>query len=181
MFLLRRMLKKWEIPKDGKKIILIDLDNTIVDSTTGVIEWAADKGIDVNGNQLDYNVNNWHPGIKLGDAFKEPGFFYNLKPFPGAIDGVREIAKMHNVFICSAPNSHVFHYAAAEKSQWVRENLPGIKLILADDKTLIYGDFLIDDCPHLIEKGINLPFWQQIIYTQPYNMHMSDEYHFSWK
>lgn len=175
----------WNIPnpKDGIKVILIDLDNTLVNSTNGIIEWAKTKyGININtnsdncNNYNNYNVNTWHPTLKLEQAFEEHEFFYNLKPYPYAIEAIQNLALIHDVIICTAPTSHLFKTSADQKTRWINDYLPKLnskptKLILCDDKTLIRGDYLIDDSPHIEEKGIyKNPIWKQIVFQQSYNI-----------
>lgn len=44
------------------------------------------------------------------------------------------------------------------------------RLILTKDKTLVFGDFLIDDKPEI--KGVKLPSWEHLIFDQPYNINI---------
>jgi 5'(3')-deoxyribonucleotidase len=160
-----------------KLLILIDLDNTIVDVNSALKKWAATKSdIPIDETRTtEYNVDLWHPTLKLSQAFEEPGFFLNLKPYPDALEAIIKLAKIHNVVICSSPNSHIYAASAQEKTQWIRENLPVLDgknttLILCDDKTLIYADYLIDDNPYILEHGLNPNVsWKQVFYLQNYN------------
>lgn len=47
---------------------------------------------------------------------------------------------------------------------WVR------RTILANDKTFVHGDILIDDHPKI--KGLHTPSWQQLVSDRPYNRHL---------
>ncbi len=75
----------------------------------------------------------------------------------------------HEVFICTAPLSH-YESCVLEKYEWTERYL-GIewtkRIILTRDKTLVKGDFLIDDKPEI--TGIITPVWEHIIYDKPYN------------
>jgi len=101
----------------------------------------------------------------------EPGFFRKLEPIEGAIEALQDLQNDPNfqVYICTAPllenptctddkMAWVLHYLGYE---WTR------RTIISKDKTVIDGDFLIDDKP-LIE-GVQDPIWQRIVFDQPYN------------
>ena len=169
----------WTVPDpaDGRKVILIDLDNTMVSSTDGIVEWAkARSDVEVDVESDKYHVGSWHPTLQLRQAFEEEEFFYNLKPYPDAIEAVKALARIHDVIICSAPTSHLFKTSADQKTRWINDFLPTLdgkptRLILCDDKTLVRGDYLIDDSPHIEERGIYPnPIWQQVVFKQSYNI-----------
>lgn len=97
-------------------------------------------------------------------------FFRDLPPLPGAIAGIQALADAgHDVRICTSPLLQN-PYCVAEKYQWVAQHL-GVawldKLILTKDKTLVQGDYLIDDKPE-IQGGLS-PAWQQLLYDATYN------------
>ena len=54
--------------------------------------------------------------------------------------------------------------------QWIKEHLGqefAERTIITRDKTLVYGDILIDDKPEV--TGIHTPAWTHVVYDQPYN------------
>lgn len=60
---------------------------------------------------------------------------------------------------------------ASDKVQWVTEMIGPEwvdRLILARDKTVVAGDYLIDDKPHIVGKFPRQ--WRQVIFQQPYNI-----------
>lgn len=75
------------------------------------------------------------------------GFFLNLKPITGAIEAVNKLKKDFEVWILTRPSVHNIH-CYSEKAFWIRQHL-GFDLqertILCTDKSLLKGDFLIDD------------------------------------
>ena len=76
-----------------------------------------------------------------------PGFFENLKPMTSAVNSFLELAGRFDVHILSAPS--VFNpLCYTEKRIWVEQHLGfefTYKLILATNKGLLKGDYLIDD------------------------------------
>ena len=84
---------------------------------------------------------------EVGFPQSVPGFFENLKPMTDAVNSFLELAGRFDVHILSAPS--VFNpLCYTEKRIWV-ENYLGFefthKLILATNKGLLKGDYLIDD------------------------------------
>ena len=100
----------------------------------------------------------------------ETGFFLNFDPIEGAIEALHDLEKDHEVFICTAPLLENYT-CCNDKLAWVDAHLGGDwarRTIITKDKTVIDGDFLIDDKP-IITGIANEPIWQRILFDQPYN------------
>lgn len=86
-----------------------------------------------------------HPEIKYPQS--QYGFFMELQPMKDAIRSYKLLDYHHDVWILTAP-SYNNPMCNAEKNYWVRKHL-GIeftkKLIICNDKSLLKGDYLIDD------------------------------------
>jgi 5'-nucleotidase len=119
-----------------KKILYIDLDNTLVDF-----------GRRIDG--LDPIVTAKYEN-RLDEA---PGIFALMPSIPGAIEAFKELSQLFDTYILStAPwrNPSAWQH----KVEWVHEHLgsddasPAYKrLILSHHKNLNRGDFLVDDRP----------------------------------
>jgi len=75
------------------------------------------------------------------------GFFLELEPMKDAIESFKKLEEKYDVWILTRPSvQNVACYT--EKAMWVRNHL-GLetqrKTIMACDKSLLKGDFLIDD------------------------------------
>ena len=88
---------------------------------------------------------NDNPAIKFPQATY--GFFTRLRALPNAKASMEFLAKYFDVWILTRP-SVMNPLCYTEKRVWVEENL-GMewchKLILCPDKSLMKGDYLIDD------------------------------------
>lgn len=77
----------------------------------------------------------------------EYGFFLNLEPIKDAIESFRILESKYDVWILTRP-SVLNPLCYTEKALWVRNNL-GIEVqkrtIMSCDKSLLKGDYLIDD------------------------------------
>jgi 5'-nucleotidase len=97
-------------------------------------------------------------------------FYKNLQPVDGAIHAINDLMELgHDVRICTSPLSF-YKYCVPEKYEWVERHLGYAfiqRMIVTKDKTLVNGDFLIDDKPEV--TGVWSPTWTHIIYDQPYN------------
>ena len=119
-----------------KKILYIDMDNTLVDFGARV-DTLADL------LKLEYD----------GRLDEVPGIFALMPPMPGAIEAYKTLAKVFDTYILStAPWGNPS--AWQHKVEWVRLHLGAEKespawkrLILSHHKNLNRGDFLVDDRP----------------------------------
>lgn len=75
------------------------------------------------------------------------GFFRELEPIHNAIESVRKLQTKYDVWILTAP-SVLNPLCYSEKREWIEKHFDidlCYKLIISPDKSLIKGDFLIDD------------------------------------
>ncbi len=120
-----------------KKVLYIDMDNTLVDFTTAFPH--------VDPALLDKHA---------GDEDDIPGIFALMEPMPGAVEAVHELAPLFDVYVLStAPwaNATAWH----DKVEWIKRHFGEEKegplykrLILSHHKHLNRGEFLVDDRPH---------------------------------
>jgi 5'-nucleotidase len=105
-----------------------------------------------------------------------------LDPIPNALESlVKMQEKGHQVYICTSPLSESAS-CYTEKYEWVLKHLGkdwARRLIITKDKTLVYGDILIDDKPEI--KGLVKPSWEHILYTQPYNQNVNHKRRLTWQ
>lgn len=112
-----------------KKIVYVDMDDTLCDY------------MNAHRNAIKANPHNKYPQSVFD-------FYRNLKPLDHAIWGMNELERMgYDVWILTRP-SYMNPLCYTEKRVWVEEHL-GLdwckKLIIAPDKALLKGDYLIDD------------------------------------
>ena len=135
-----------------KKIIYIDLDNTLADYV---------------GMANEMNIT-------LEEAKHTEGFFKRLKPMPYAIESYKKLTEHFEVYILStAPWSNPG--ALVEKMEWVKEYLPNAykNVIFSHHKNLNIGDYLIDDSEkngakeftgtHIKIHSTEFPTWNEVV------------------
>jgi len=160
--------------------ILVDLDNTLLDFSHAISHALAPlfPNLEVLGDKCQWSLHlddaEYHKAYKMAQL--EPGFWLNLKAYPGALEALEEMKQQgHSVWLCSSPSSRS-ETCHSEKASWIKKHMSAWwakRLILCKDKTLIRGDYLIDDNAYI--RGECDPEWTHILYAQPYNQGLPDE------
>lgn len=124
------------------KILLIDQDDVIAD-------FMGEFWIKLKEN----------PAIKFPQS--QYKFFENLKPIKDAIESINILKNYYDVYILTRP-SVLNPLCYTEKRVWIEKYL-GLEmcknLMLVYDKTMVMGDYLIDD---VIHTGKFKPTWEHI-------------------
>ncbi|MDW8260400.1 MAG: 5'-3'-deoxyribonucleotidase [Gammaproteobacteria bacterium] len=109
-------------------------------------------------------------GVALYSA---QGFFRSLAPIAGAVPALQAMLELGwNVRICTAPII-AYHHCVREKFEWVEEHLGADwvrRIVLTADKTVVHGDWLIDDQPRV--HGSRTPSWRHALFDRPHNRHV---------
>lgn len=179
--------------RDRRKIVvLVDMDNTIADFDEHALKLLRERHgsvFDIDQSSLTkfpLAANFPEPEHKLAvtSLLFEENFFRSFKPIQGAIQGLKEM-QAHpyvEVFLCTAPIRRN-KFCASEKIEWVRHHLGDDwvgRVIITSDKSLVYGDLLIDDAPEA--KGdTRTPDWEHVWFAMPYNIGLKGRRHLrSW-
>ena len=166
-----------------KRIILVDMDSTLCQFVPKLLCLAHEK---LGAPLLDAALlTQFHTEDEFESSLRdhiaalsdEPGFFEDLEPMDGATAAMGEMEEAgYRVFICTAPKKFYNNpHCAGEKHRWVMRHLGRKwteKIILTRDKTLVFGDVLIDDKPEV--EGAVTPSWNHVYFDQPYNRENSD-------
>lgn len=109
-----------------KKKLMVDMDGVLCDFAGAFKREHSDK--------VKFPQSRW-------------GFFTNLEPIPSSIYMVKELMKHFDVWILTRP-SYMNPLCYTEKRIWI-EKYFGLdfcqKIIICSDKSLVKGDYLIDD------------------------------------
>ncbi len=204
-----------EEPKNKKQktttnrlLVYVDLDNCVADLSKGV----KDNLFINNDKDTLSKITEWEKkneseypaevNIVIRKVMLTPHFFYNLDPYPGAVQAIQDMEKSgkYTVIFLTSPihQRDGEHNCAKDKTGWVIKHF-GIawenKIIVAKYKDLFVGDILIDDLPQPntflnrepeLAKGspalrrINKA-WIQVLKDQPYNRHLDMPRIADWK
>lgn len=140
------------------KILYIDMDNVLVDFSSGIARLPAEV-------KREYN-----------ERFDEvPGIFSLMEPLPDAVESFEYLAGLYDAYILST-SPWENPSAWSDKLLWVKRHLgrPAYKrLILSHHKNLNSGHYLIDDRTkngadrfpgeHIHFGSEKFPNWQAIV------------------
>jgi 5'-nucleotidase len=158
--------------------ILIDMDGVIADFDGEFLQRWRERHpekfyIPMEERTAFYVKDQYPEELKplVSKILLEPGFFRDMMPIVGGREALLEMEAMGlEVFICTSPLS-TYTNCVLEKYEWVEKVLGADwvrRIILTKDKTLIKGDYLIDDKPEI--TGVDaVPVWEHIVYDRPYN------------
>ena len=163
---------------DAKLIVLVDMDGVIADFDERIYALMAERHPAIampawsdRPYPLSLGVAPEHRRT-LNGLMHEVGFFRSLRPIEGAVSALLAMAAAPeaDVYLCTAPLKHSVH-CAKEKAEWVTDHL-GVdwidRLVLTRDKTLVRGDYLIDDAPVARGDAVQ-PNWTHVYFDHPYN------------
>lgn len=162
-------------------LILVDMDGVTTDWGTGYNEVLDSFGpvADNIPRHKDQKTFNMHEGLsfketRLVDEAMATMDYYGLAPIEGAVDALHSMLDYgHDVMICTSPwlpNKDCIRH----KIDWLDKHLGhgwAERVIVTKDKTMVHGDWLIDDKPSI--TGRKDPTWYQVVFTQPYNINVN--------
>lgn len=143
----------WNERRPGELAIAIDMDEVLADTLGWQLKLyneRFDKRVrpeDLDGVDLIDIVPDDHKPW-AADIFREPGFFADIPPMPGALDVMQRLCARHRVYIASAATE--FPTCFAEKMDWLARYVPQIpvpRYIFCGEKFALDVDYLVDDTP----------------------------------
>ncbi|MBO7361077.1 MAG: hypothetical protein J6V48_08105 [Clostridia bacterium] len=159
--------------------ILVDMDDTIERLLDAWLKVANERyGTDVAYDDVrSWNVTEAFPGLTPEQIYglpKEPGFWKNVKPMPGAPEALKRfIDAGHEVYVVTATQFCVVPEKMTEVLFRYFPFLTQKQVIITYNKQMIKGDVLIDDGPHNLEGGDYI----KILMTAPHNRSYDAEAH----
>lgn len=117
--------EKGSLGQQMKKIIYIDMDDTIADFHKAAVD---------DGKVVESRMWN-------------KDFFLNLEPIPGSKGAINDLSRMgYDLWILSQPLAESPE-SYTDKALWIQRHFPQLynKIVLTQNKGLHVGDYLIDD------------------------------------
>ena len=117
------------------KEIIIDLDNTIINSPLTIINLHNKLNPNKQYQYTDELNWNFSPIIKSKEELSElfmlfdnPSFYDEVKIYDGAIEFINELAKSNKVIICSKHNEN----RKPISTEWIKRAMPNVELVFVD-------------------------------------------------
>ena len=142
------------MPRSGLTIIL-DMDDILTQTNRA---WVESYNADWDDSLTIEDIRGWNAhvwvkpecGKSYYDYLSRPGFYFDMLPVDGALEGARRLVEQHDVVVATAaPVSSPT--AVEEKKEWLRAHMPWFKLsnfLVCHRKELIRADLLFDDGAH---------------------------------
>lgn len=115
--------------RDKKPIVYVDMDNTAVDFTKQAVLFK-----------------HRYPTVAYPQSIV--GFFSTMEPIAGFLEAWCILSEFYDMRFLTRPSLYNLN-SYTEKAQWVRDNMGGVEALevlnLCPDKSLLKGDYLIDD------------------------------------
>lgn len=137
----------------GRKIALLDMDGTVADYNSAMTFELNKLKSEYEPDLVQHFMNN---------VDEEPGYIAARRRLISSIHGFWKSLPViplglgiYNRLLWTGFEVHVLTKgppkkpnAWSEKLEWCRTYLPEAKVIIAEDKSLVYGDLLVDDWPN---------------------------------
>ena len=167
----------------SSKIILVDLDGPLADLEGEFLarwkkKFPGEFFVPFEKRKTFFLREEYPDYLKpkTEAVLRESGFFADLPIVPGSREALQTLHDTgYTIIICTA-DIIANPTGLADKRQWVRKYLGddfAKGMIFTHDKTLIRGDYLIDDKPLI--KGALEPSWEHVIFDQPFNRDVTDK------
>jgi hypothetical protein len=151
-------------PASGRRIALFDLGGTLCDCTErlrdGMSEFEAESR-----ERLEQDLE-----VRRRLVMGQPGFWCDLPRLPLGFELLEMVQQAGlDVFITTKGPSDA-PQVWADKVTWCRRHIPGLPVVVTEDKSVVYGDLLVDDWFPYVEA------WQRrwsaghaVLPAQPWN------------
>jgi 5'-nucleotidase len=156
------------------KRLIVDMDDVMADATGQFIDWyEMEFGVRVERTVLN--------GKEEGEGFPDnhhilrkfpyrKNFFRTMQMNPDSQEVMKELNKKYELFIVSAAME--FPQSLPEKLEWLGEHFPFLswrQFVFCGSKSVVYGDFMIDDLPRNLEKFNG----EKFLFSAPHNIHVN--------
>lgn len=157
--------------------ILVDMDDVIEELLIPWCDWLnKEHGLNVAPNSVvTWDITEYFPTLTKPQIYSPLNleeFWDTSKPKEGAVEYLSKlIGEGFKVYICTSTN---YQNIALKYMKVIRRHFPFIgwdKVIVAKDKHMIKGDFLVDDGVHNLQNGDYI----KILVTAPHNKNYDAE------
>jgi 5'-nucleotidase len=158
---------------------LCDIDGVVCNFVQMFLS-AVEAATGIHADQKDIKTFYVEESLKLNDFQKKNvwdivnsvGIAARMNPLPGAVEGVKALAKVSDLYFVTAPidTSPTWDY---DRRQWLIKHFGeelGKKVLFTASKEVVAGDIFIDDKPENLEEWKKAwPHGICVLWDQPYN------------
>jgi len=161
----------------SKPTLLLDMDGPLAGFDLALWEFCIAFGVELDIANLDdpkrkyfmtENMVNEKDKALVRLMIDKSSFFRNLPVTPGAQEGVKDLEKHFDVWVCTKPLDTNIS-CRNDKMAWIERNFPDLynKVIMAPVKSMVTASVLLDDAPIIDGREQ----WHPIVFTDTFNIH----------
>ena len=147
------------------------MDDVLADATGQFINFYEKKfGVRVTRDSLNFKEEMERFPGHHDEVYKftfQKDFFRTMAVKENAQDVVKKLNSKYDLFIVSSAME--FPNSLNEKFDWLGEHFPFLhwkQFVFCGSKAVVYGDYMIDDLPHNLEKFNG----EKLMFTAPHNL-----------
>lgn len=156
------------------KRLIVDMDDVMADATGQFINYY-EKEFGVRVDRAILNGKGEGEGFPANhDTIAEfpyrDNFFRTMDVNENCREVMEKLNKKYDVFIVSAAME--FPQSLAEKLEWIKEHFAFLtwkQIVFCGSKSVVYGDYMIDDLVHNLERFNG----EKFIFTAPHNIQLN--------
>ncbi|MBI1770568.1 MAG: 5'(3')-deoxyribonucleotidase [Bacteroidetes bacterium] len=153
------------------KRLLVDMDDVLADATGQFLNfYEKEFGVRISREALNHKDElegfpDNHEALRSFVFRKD--FFRTMAVNENSQEVMRRLNERYEVFIVSSAME--FPNSLSEKFEWLNEHFPFLhwkQFVFCGHKSVVHGDFMIDDLPHNLEafKG------EKLLFSAPHNL-----------
>lgn len=156
------------------KRLIIDMDDVMADATGQFIDYYEKEF----GLRIDRTILNGkgegegfpaNHDVIAGFPYRE-NFFRTMNVHDGCQEVMEKLNARYELYVVSAAME--FPQSLPEKLSWLKEHFPFLawkQFVFCGSKSVVHGDFMIDDLPRNLESFNG----EKFLFTAPHNIHLN--------
>ena len=153
------------------KRLIVDMDDVMADATGQFINfYEKEFGVRVTRESLNHKNEmerfpDYHDAVKSFTFRKD--FFRTMEVKENSQEVMRELNEKYELFIVSSAME--FPNSLPEKLEWLNEHFEFLhwkQFVFCGRKSIVHGDYMIDDLPHNLETFNGEP----LLFSAPHNL-----------
>jgi len=153
------------------KRLIIDMDDVLADATGQFINYYEKEfGVRVARESLNFKEEMERFPDHHQEVYQftfRKNFFRTMAVNQNSQEVVKKLNAKYDLFIVSSAME--FPNSLTEKLEWLNEHFSFLRwkqFVFCGSKAVVYGDYMIDDLPHNLEKFNG----EKLLFTAPHNM-----------
>lgn len=153
------------------KRLIVDMDDVLADATGQFLSYInRDLGLMIDRESLNHKEEGTGFPVDrqiVNSYAMQARFFRTMHVKENAQEVLEKLNARYELFIVSSAME--FPLSLHEKLEWLQEHFPFLhwkQLVFCGKKSIVHGDFMIDDLPHNLESFNGHKF----LFTAPHNL-----------